>query len=109
MNQKQPTKQKQTKQAAPKRKHDPARTEANKARRVEKDRLAKLRKAQDKADRRADHGSARFLKRAKLSFLPGPKAKAVAKALKRHSGPIHFTPERVFFQLGLRARLVEGV
>jgi len=33
----------------------------------------------------------------------------VAKALKRHSGPIHFTPERVFFQLGLRARLVEGV
>lgn len=105
MNKQQPTKQ--TKQSAPKKRHDPARTEANKARRQEKARLAQLRKAQDKADHAGDHGSARFMKRASLSFLPGPKAKAVRR-IQQSTRAIHFTPERAFFQLGQRARLVGG-
>lgn len=106
MNHQQTMKQKKTKAPEVQRKrHDPARTTANKARRLEKDRLAKLRKAQEKMDHKADHGSARFMKRARLSFLPGPKARAVKKLTRQ--APIHFTHEREFFQLGQRAYLRE--
>lgn len=103
---KQPTKQPKKQPAAPKKRHDPARTAANKARRQEKARLAQLRKAQDKADHKADHGSARFMRRARLSFLPGPQAAAVRKLQRRNSSSeISYTPVRMFFQLGQRARL----
>lgn len=110
MNQQQSSmKQKKSKQPeAPKKRHDPARTAANKARRLMKDKLAKARKAQEKADHKADHGSARFMKRARLSFLPAPQAKAVRRLEKaKLPTDIRFTPERMFFQLGVRARMVE--
>lgn len=110
MNQQQSMKQKKSKQPeAPKKRHDPARTAANKARRLMKDRLAKARKAQEKSDHKVDHGSARFMKRARLSFLPGPKATAIRQLEKaKLPADIRFTPERMFFQLGVRARLTEA-
>lgn len=99
--------QKQPKQPVKtKTRHDPARTAANKARRIAR---AEKQRSVDRA-KQIDHGASRFHNRAKLKFLPPVAAKAVKRRMKHaaNATAIHFIPERAMFQLGVRARLVGG-